>query len=135
VPAGSQIQSIEEVNRPGVRIIAIANTTTMRSACRTAPKATVIEVPSVDEMTALAANGGGDAFALSHDSFAGLLPKLPGARVLPGHFQQVGIAVAVPKGRPDALALVSELLQDAKASGHVRRALDAAGFKDAPVAP
>lgn len=135
VPAGSKIQSIEEVNRPGVRIVAIANTTTMRSARRTAPNATVTEVPSVDDMTALARNGGGDAFALSHDSFAGLLPKLPGARVLSGHFQQVGIAVAVPKGRPDALHLASELLADAKMSGLVRRALDAAGFKDAPVAP
>lgn len=135
VPAGSKIQSIEEVNRMGVRIIAIANTTTMRSARRTAPNATVTEVPSVDDITELAKNGGGDAFALSHDSFAGLLPKLPGARVLPGHFQQVGIAVAVPPGRPDALALVSELLADAKMSGLVRRALDAAGFKGAPVAP
>src|SRR6185437_11369480 len=30
VPAGSAIRSIEEVNRPGVRIVAIASTTTMR---------------------------------------------------------------------------------------------------------
>ena len=135
VPAGSTLQSIGEVNRPGMRVVAIANTTTMRSARRTAPNATVTEVPSVDEMTELARNGGGDAFALSHDSFAGLLPKLPGARVLPGHFQQVGVAVAVPKGRPEALRLASELLKDAKASGLVRRALDAAGFKGSPAAP
>jgi polar amino acid transport system substrate-binding protein len=135
VPAGSAIRSIHEVNRAGMRIIAIANTTTMRSARRTAPNATVKEVPSVDDMTALAMNGGGDAFALSHDSFAGLLPKLPGARVLPGHFQQVGIAVAVPKERPAALRLASELLAEGKASGLVRRALDAAGFRDAAVAP
>ena len=32
VPAGSKIQSIDEVNRPGVRIVAISNTTTARSA-------------------------------------------------------------------------------------------------------
>jgi hypothetical protein len=31
--------------------------------------------------------------------------------------------------------LASQLLEQAKASGAVRRALDAAGFKDAPVAP
>src|SRR5665647_1052806 len=80
VPAGSKIQSIDEVNRPGVRIVGISNTTTVRSARRTAPNASVEEVPSVDLMTAMAAAGQGDAFALSHDSFAGLLPKLPGAR-------------------------------------------------------
>ena len=84
VPAGSAIQSIAEVNRPGVRIVAIANTTTMRSARRTAPNAAVREVPSVEEMMALARAGEGDAFALSKDAFAPMLPQLPGARVLAG---------------------------------------------------
>jgi polar amino acid transport system substrate-binding protein len=135
VPAGSKIQTIDEVNRPGVRIVAISNTTTARSARRTAPNASVEEVPSVDLMTEMASKGQGDAFALSHDSFAGLLPKLPGARVLSGHFQQTGISVAVPKGRAIALKLASSLLEDAKKSGLVRNALNAAGFKDAEVAP
>ena len=135
VPAGSTIQTIDEVNRPGVRIVGISNTTTVRSARRTAPNASVEEVPSVDLMTEMAGKGQGDAFALSHDAFAGLLAKLPGARVLSGHFQQVGISVAVPKGRPAALKLASSLLEDAKKSGLVRRALDGAGFKDAEVAP
>ena len=135
VPAGSSIQSIDQVNRPGVRIVGISNTTTVRSARRTAPNAAVEEVPSVERMTEMARTKQGDAFALSHDSFAGLLPKLPGARVLAGNFQQTGIAVAVPKGRGDALKLASALLEDAKRSGMVRRALDAAGFKDAEVAP
>ncbi|MGB8138059.1 MAG: transporter substrate-binding domain-containing protein, partial [Pseudolabrys sp.] len=135
VPAGSIIKSIEEVNQPGRRIIAISNTTTARSARRTAPNASVEEVPSVDKMTEMARQGQGDAFALSHDSFAGLLPQLPGARVLPGNFQQTGISVAVPKGRPVALQIVSELVEVAKTSGLVRRALDAAGFPEAVVAP
>ena len=65
----------------------------------------------------------------------GLLPKLPGARVLPGHFQQTGIAVAVPKGRPAALKLAARIARDAKKSGLVRRALDRAGLTDAEVAP
>ncbi len=54
VPAGSTIQSIDEVNREGIRIVAIANTTTSRSAARTAPLATVEEVAGVDLMTARA---------------------------------------------------------------------------------
>jgi polar amino acid transport system substrate-binding protein len=130
VPAGSTIASIEEVNRPGVRIVAIANTTTMRSARRTAPLASVEEVAGVDVMTEMARKGEGDAFALSHDSFAGMLPALPGARVLPGNFQAVGIGVAVPKGRPAALKIATDLVEDAKKSGLVRRALAAAGFAD-----
>ncbi len=135
VPAGSAIQSIDEVNRPGMRVVAIAGTTTGRSARRTAPAAEHIEVASVDKMTELARKGEGDAFALTHDSLAGLMPKVPGGRILPGSFQQTGIAVAVPKGRAAALKVASAWLAEAKTSGVVRGAFDAAGFKDAVVAP
>jgi polar amino acid transport system substrate-binding protein len=135
VPAGSKIQTIDEVNRKGVRIVAISNTTTGRSARRTAPNASVEEVPSVDLMTDMAAKGEGDAFALTHDSLAGLMPKLPGARILPGNFQQTGINIAVPKGRAAALKIAAAWLEDAKKSGMVRRAFEANGFKTAEVAP
>ena len=135
VPAGSAIHTIAEVNRAGMRVVAIANTTTMRSARRASPNAAMREVPSVDEMMSLARAGEGDAFALSKDAFAPLLPQLPGARVLSGNFQETGIGVAVPPGRPRALTLVSRLLAVAKQTGAVRRALDAAGYPDEPVAP
>lgn len=134
VPAGSAVQRIEEINAPGKRIVAIANTTTMRAARRACPNASLREVPSVDDMLALARAGEGDAFALSKDAFATILPKLPGARVLPGNYQQTGIAVAVPPGRPRALAVVTALMAEAKRTGAVRRALDAAGFGDTAVA-
>ena len=42
-------------------------------------------------------------------------------------FQQTGIAIAVPKGHPEALAYVTKFIEDAKASGSVRRAMDRAG--------
>jgi polar amino acid transport system substrate-binding protein len=135
VPAGSKIRTIDEVNRAGVRIVAISNTTTGRSARRTAPNASVEEVPSVDLMTEMARKGEGDAFALTHDSLAGLMPKLPGARILPGNFQQTGINIAVPKGRAAALKVAAAWLDEAKKSGVVRRAFDANGFKAAEVAP
>ena len=51
-----------------------------------------------------------------------------------GAFQQIGIAIAVAKGKPGALAAVTEFMEDAKKTGVVRRALDNAGFED-PVAP
>src|SRR3569623_948530 len=80
VPAGSTVQRIEEINAAGKRVVAIANTTTMRAARRACPHAAVREVPSVDELLALAKAGEGDAFALSKDAFATILPKLPGSR-------------------------------------------------------
>lgn len=135
VPAGSPFQTLDEVNRTGVEAVAIFGTTTSRSARRFLTEGSVVEVRSIDEMLARAKVGQGDAFALSHDSFAVLLPEVPGARVLPGNFQQVGVAIGVPKGRGAALSVASDFLTRAKASGQVRRLLDAHGFVDAKVAP
>ena len=52
-----------------------------------------------------------------------------------GGFQQTGIAIAVPKGHPEALAYVTKFIEDAKASGSVRRTMDRAGMANLAVAP
>lgn len=135
VPAGSRIGSLAESNYAGARAVAIAGTTTGRSARRFLTNGTVADVRGVDEMVRMAQAGEADLFALSVDAFDTLLPSLPGARVLSGHFQQTGVAVAVPPGRPDALAAVGAFVERAKADGTVRRALDAAGFGHCAVAP
>jgi polar amino acid transport system substrate-binding protein len=135
VTAASGIATLAEVDRPGVRVVGIANTTTIRSAARTLKRTTVTPAASVDEAMAMMRLGSADAFALSHDSLPPLAARLPGSRILDGAFQRTVIAVAVPKNRPQALAAVTAFMEDAKASGVVRRALDAAGFRDAAVAP
>ncbi len=84
---------------------------------------------------ALLRAGKADAFALSRDSLPPLAAQLPGSRIVDGGFQQTAIAIAVPKNRPTALAYVTAFMQQAKASGSVRRALDKAGFPNEPVAP
>ena len=86
VPAGSTMQTIDDVNKPGVRIVAIANTTTMRSARRTAPLASVEEVAGVDLMTEMARKGDGDAFALSHGLICWPLARFAGRARSAGQF-------------------------------------------------
>jgi polar amino acid transport system substrate-binding protein len=135
VTGASGIRTVAEVDRPNVRVVGIANTTTIRSAARSLKNTTIVAACSVDEAMAMLRAGQSDAFALSHDSLPPLAAGLPGSRILAGGFQQTVIAIAVPKNRPQALAAVTAFMADAKASGLVRRALDAAGFKDATVAP
>ena len=60
---------------------------------------------------------------------------MPGARILPSHFWASTVAPAVRRNRPNALAYVADFIEAAKADGTVRRALDAAGLKDAEIAP
>jgi polar amino acid transport system substrate-binding protein len=60
---------------------------------------------------------------------------MPGARVLDGGFLNSTTAVAVPKGRAKARAFVAEFIEQVKADGTVRRALDQLGLTKSVVAP
>jgi polar amino acid transport system substrate-binding protein len=135
VTAALPAKTVDEVDRPGVRVIGIANTTTIRAAGRTLKNTTITPVTSVGDAVAALRDGKADAFALSRDSLPTYVKQVPGSRMVDGAFQQIGIAVAVAKGKPAALAAVTEFIDEAKKSGVVRKALDNAGFKDDPVAP
>jgi polar amino acid transport system substrate-binding protein len=135
VRPGSDIRTLADVDRAQVRVIGIANTTTIRSATRALKSATIAPVASVGDAMAMMRAGTADAFALSKDSLRPLAATVPGARILDEAFHKVGIAIAVPKNRPAALAYASDFMEAAKASGSVRRALDRAGMQGEAVAP
>jgi polar amino acid transport system substrate-binding protein len=135
VTGASGIRTVAEVDRQHVRVVGIANTTTIRAASRSLRNTSISAANSVDEAVSMLRNGKADAFALSRDSLPPFVAALPGSRIVDGGFQQTGVAVAIPKNRPNALAYVTAFLERAKASGSVRRALDRAGFPNEPVAP
>jgi polar amino acid transport system substrate-binding protein len=79
--------------------------------------------------------GKADAIALGRASLGGVAAKIPGSRILDGGFLNSTTAVAVPKGKAAALAYVSAFVEEAKASGLVRRGFDNVGLKNEQVAP
>jgi polar amino acid transport system substrate-binding protein len=135
VAPGSTIKSLDEVNRAGGRTAGVDGTATFRAAQRTAPNATPVTVKNPDEGVALMRERKVDAIALSREAVGGLVEALPGSRVLDGGFLNSTTAVAVAKNKPAALAAVTTFIEEAKASGLVRRSLDAMGLKSSQVAP
>ncbi|MCJ2012747.1 transporter substrate-binding domain-containing protein [Methylobacterium sp. J-076] len=135
VSAASGLADVAEVDRPGARILAIDGTTTFRAAARTLTRTQPVAVPSVAEAIARMGRGEADAFALSRDTLQPVLAQVPGSRIVRGGFQRTQVAVAIPLGRPGALACVTAWLEAAKRSGLVRRIFDAHGFPHEPVAP
>lgn len=135
VREGSGIGSLAEVDRAGVRAAGIANTTTARTAMNTLKNTKLQSLRTVDELVAKMKAGEIDAIALGRESLQGLQPQIPGSKILDGHFHAAGTAVAVPKDKPAALAYATRFIEEAKRDGTVRRALDNAGLKNAPVAP
>jgi polar amino acid transport system substrate-binding protein len=135
VRAGLGVKELAELDRPGMRIIGIEGTTTIRAAQRSLKAVTITPVRTAGEAAALIGEGKADALAMSRNSLSGLVGKLPGTRILDGHYHATSTAVAVPKNRPAALAYATSFVEEAKASGLVRRAFDEIGLKNAVVAP
>jgi polar amino acid transport system substrate-binding protein len=135
VAPGSSIRTVAEADAPGVRIAGAAGTATFRASNKASPKATHLALAGVDAAVAAMRAGEADAIALSRESLTGLAAKIPGARVLDGGFLNSTTAVAVPKGHAAALAYVSGFIEEAKASGLVRHALDDMGLTSSQVAP
>jgi polar amino acid transport system substrate-binding protein len=135
VTEDSGIQAVDEVDRAHVRVVGIANTTTIRAAARTLKNTTIKAAQSIGEAIEMMTSGRADAFALSRDSLPPFVAKLPGSRIVDGGFQLTGVAVAVRKGKPEALATVTAFLEKAKKSGAARRAFGRAGLSHLAVAP
>ncbi len=135
VTDASAIWSMEQVDRPEVTVVGIAGTATVRAAARSLKSARIVTVPSVDEAMAMMKAGTVQAFALTHDSLPPLQKELPGSRIIEGAFLKVGVAIAVRKNRPAALAFVTDFIENAKLNGLLRRSFDGAGLRALPTAP
>ncbi len=135
VAPNSALRTIADANAVGVRIAGVKDTATFRASLRASPKATHIELDGVAAAIDLMRAGKTDAIALGRASLGGLLTSIPGARVLEGAFLNSTTAVAVPKGNDAALAYVSTFIEEAKASGLVRRAFDDVGLVAEQIAP
>ena len=135
VTEASGLRKVDDVDRPGIRVVGIAGTTTIRAAARSLTKTTITAAQSIGEAIEMLTGGKADAFALSRDSLPPFVAKLPGSRIVDGGFQLTGIAIAVPRARPDALSYVTAFLEQAKNSGVVRGAFNRAGLQHLMVAP
>jgi polar amino acid transport system substrate-binding protein len=135
VPAGSSIAGLGDVDRPGVRVVGVQNTATLRASARSLTQTKPVGYRTVEEVRDLLVEGKADAAALGLESLKSLAAKLPGSRILPGHFLATGVGAAVPKNKPAAHAWLDAFMDEARTDGTIRRALDAAGLKDAEVAP
>jgi polar amino acid transport system substrate-binding protein len=135
VTGPSGLKTLAEVDQPHVRVVGIANTTTIRASARTLKNTQPIAATSIDEAIAMLKAGKADAYAMGRDALPEVVKEFPGARIVDGGFQQTGIAIAVPKGRPQALAAVTTFLEQAKQSGLVRTAMDRVGLQALDVAP
>lgn len=138
VPSGSAIHSVADAVRSGTRIGVVDSHASALALRRIAGDATLIGCALPEEAFELIRTGMVDALAFPRDHLLHFAGKLPGARVLEGRYGVNRVAIAVPKGRADWLALVCEFVAEAKASNLVRDAIGRGaldGYEVASAAP
>jgi polar amino acid transport system substrate-binding protein len=135
VPAGSPIRSVDEVDRPGVRIAVAEQSAYGLYLARTVKHAQLVLTKGLDASF--------DAFVGQKlEALAGLRPrlladvaKLPGARILDGQFTGVQQAIGTPKSRTAAAEYRRGFVEDVKAFGLVAQLISKSGVAGVMVAP
>ena len=98
-------------------------------------QAQVVQAENEPAAFNLVKEGKAQVYAQNRYMLLGLADNLPGARVLEDRFSAAEMSIALPKGRPAALAYVSEFVEQSKKSGTVSRAIEAAKLRGVRVAP
>jgi len=136
VPPGSAARTMADVDRPGMRIAAVRGAATAMILERTLKQARVASAENENAAFALMKEGKAEGYAQNRFMLRARAETLPGARILDDSFAGLRLAFALPKGRPEAVRFVNAFVEEAKASGTVQRAIDAAGIgADVRVAP
>jgi polar amino acid transport system substrate-binding protein len=133
VKPGSAVTDFASLDKAGVKVAAVNNTTTMRGAIAHLKNAKVTGYQTYDEIFNLLKNGEIDAFALSRDQLNAMAKKVPGTRVLDETFKQTVTAIAVPLNHPLAAAFAIKFMTEATTNGTLREAYDNNGLKDSPI--
>lgn len=135
---GKEFSDIASVDKKGVKIGAIRGAPSDRVLTREIKAAEIVRIPLSPTIAADAAEllRSGQADVFGADSGVGypVAGILPGAKIVPGDFATVRVAAALPKGRSDgAKAVLATLVDEAKQTGVVQKAIDAKSLKGVKV--
>ena len=131
---GKEFPDIASVDRAGVKIGTIRGAPSDRVLTREIKAAEIVRIPLSPTIAADAAellrSGKADIFGADSGVGYPAAEALPGAKVVAGAFAMVRVAAALPKGRStEAQAALATLVEEAKQSGVVQKAIDAKGLK------
>jgi polar amino acid transport system substrate-binding protein len=134
VPAGSPIRSIDEVDRPGVRVATSTRSAYDLYLTRTLKHARLERALGLDASFELFMSRGLEALSGLRPRLMQDIGKVPGGRILEGRFTTVQQAIGAPKSRPAAAAWVAAFAEEAKKSGLVAELIRQHGIQGVSVA-
>jgi polar amino acid transport system substrate-binding protein len=134
VPQKSAILTPADIDKPGVRLGVTRGSSSDGVLSRDLKSAEIVRVATVGAAADMMAAGQLDAFATNKATLFEMAEKLPGARILDGHWGVERHAIAIPKGRDQGRAFVEKFTKDAKSEGLIEAAIARAGLRGAMTA-
>jgi polar amino acid transport system substrate-binding protein len=136
---GKEFSDIASVDKAGVKIGTIRGAPSDRVLTREIKAAELVRIPLSPTIAADAAellrSGKADVFGADSGVGYPAAAALPGAKIIPGAFATVRVAAALPKGRSTASqAALATVVEEAKQTGVVQKAIDAKGLQGVNVA-
>jgi polar amino acid transport system substrate-binding protein len=135
VPANSPLQTVEAVDRPGIRVAVGRGSAYDLYLTRAVKSAQLVRADTSAAAIALFESAGLDAVAGVRQPLMAAAKANPNFRVLSGRFMTIEQAMGTPKGRDAGALYLRGLIEEMKSSGFVAKGLAASGQTDATVAP
>lgn len=135
VPKDSKLQTVDDVDRDGVRIAVAKGSAYDLYLSRAVRHATLVRQPSGPEALEMFLRDRLEAAAGVRQPVNAFAQTHPDTRVIPQRFMAIEQAMGTVKGRDAGVAYLRTFIEETKASGFVARALAASGQGDATVAP
>lgn len=129
LPAGSPIQSVEEVDREGVRIAVYGRSAYGLWLADNIKHAELVKTDGMDASFDLFVKEKLDALAGLRPRLIKDVEKLPGSRLLEGKFSAVQQAIGTKPDRNAGIAFLRDFVEEAKASGLVASLIEKHGVQ------
>jgi polar amino acid transport system substrate-binding protein len=127
VPAGSPIQSVDEVDKDGVRIAISGRSAYDLYLTRFLQHAELERATGGDATFELFTSGNFDALAGLRPALLGVAAKLEGSRILDGYFTTVQQAIGTPIANAAGAKFLAAFAEQSKASGMVKGLIEKHG--------
>lgn len=131
VPAKSPLRTAEDIDKPGVKIGVTKGSTSERTLPAKFKNATIVPAENVKAANAMFDRGEIDLYATNKPTLFEMSDQMPGARVLEGNWGLEHMAIAIPRGREDALPLLNRFVADEQSSGALDAIQQQAGLRGA----
>jgi len=129
VVPGSPVARIEDIDQPQVTVGVSEGSTSQGILAGQLKNAHVAAVSTIKGAVGMLEQHQLDAFATNKAVLFALSDHLLGSRVLDGRYGVEHLAVAIPKGRPKAIAYLATFVSDVTVNGFLERAATNARFR------